>query len=210
MRRIATKEKVVLGAHDSRLTPRAGLHLVAKLDELLSISGTIAAFGSSFKKRDRGLTLGQLMVSLSETMLAGGDFLCDLDFQRADAAGLELRAVPDVPASVTVIGLGKRFDTATRAQVEDANAVPVKRAFSLLPDKRRAELLAERPTIDLGPTDIEVYGRNKRGSAFNYQGQRVYLSHPAIWAESGWALAAELGSGRTDPAHRQRTSWHGV
>ncbi len=139
------------------------------------------------------------MVSLAETMLAGGDFLCDLDHQREDAAGLRLRAVPDVPASTTVIGLGKRFDAKTRAHVEQANAKLVKGAFALLPVQRRASLVAQRPTIDLDPTDTEVYGRKKEGSAYNYQGQRVYRPHPAVWAEAGWVLAADFGSGRSDP-----------
>jgi len=140
-----------------------------------------------------------VVVSLAETMLAGGDFLSDLDHERNDAAGLQLRAVPDVPASTTVIGLGKRFDEQTRSHVEQANAKLVKGAFGLLAKKRRADLAAERPTIDLDPTDTEVYGRDKEGSAYNYQGQLVYRPHPAVWAEAGWVLAADFSSGRSDP-----------
>ena len=109
------KRKVVLGAPDGRITPRAGLHLVSKLDKLLGIQDAIDGAGPPIKQRRRGLMLGGVLVALAETMLAGGDFLCDLDHQRADAAGLDLRAVPDIPASTTVIGLGKRFDTAMRA-----------------------------------------------------------------------------------------------
>jgi len=177
------KRKVVLGAPDGRITPRAGLHLVAKLDKLLGITATIDDAGPPFKQRKRGLMLGGVMVSLAETMLAGGDFLCDLDHQREDTAGLRLRAVANVPASTTVIGLGKRFDEQTRAHIERANAKLVKVAFGLLPKKRRTDLAAQRPTIDLDPTDTEVYGRMKEGSDFNYQGQRVYRPHPAVWAE---------------------------
>ena len=200
MTRVANKNRqVVLGKPDGRITPRAGLHLVAKLDQLLGITDTIDAGGPSFKQRKRGLMLGGVMVSLAETMLAGGDFLCDLDHQRMDAAGLRLRAVPDVPASTTVIGLGKRFDELARAHVERANVALVKSTFALLPEKRRIDLVGQRPTIELDPTDTEVYGRNKEGSDFNYQGQRVYRPHPAVWAEAGWAPAADFGSGRSDP-----------
>ena len=200
MTRVAKKkQKVVLGAPDGRITPRAGLHLVAKLNELLGITANIDAGGPSFKRRKRGLMLGGVMVALAETMLAGGDFFCDLDHQRKDRAGLALRAVPDVPASTTVIGLGKRFDEQSRAHVERANASLVKGVFALLPEKRRSDLVAQRPTIDLDPTDSEVYGRGKAGSAYNYQGQLVYRPHPAVWAESGWVLAADFGSGRSDP-----------
>ena len=97
--------------------------------------------------------------------------------------------MPDVPASTTVIGLGKRFDEQTRAHIERANAKLIKAVFTLLPEKRRVDLAAQRPTIDLDPTDTEVYGRMKEGSDFNYQGQRVYRPHPAVWAEAGWVLA---------------------
>jgi hypothetical protein len=83
--------------------PGAGLHLVARLDKLLGIRATIDD-GPAFKSRRRGLMLGGVMVSLAETTLAGGDFLCGLDHQRIDTAGLRLRAVPDVPASAIVIG----------------------------------------------------------------------------------------------------------
>lgn len=193
------KAKVVLGGHDGRITPRAGLHLVAKLNQLLGITTTIDCRAPSIKKRRRGQTLGGLMVSMAETMLAGGDFMCDLDNQRRDAAGLELRAVPDVPASTTFIAIAKRFDATLSAHVERANATLVKKAYALLPEQRRTELAQQRPTIDLDPTDTEVYGRRKRGSDYNYQGQRVYRPHPAVWAEPGWALAADFGSGRSDP-----------
>ncbi len=43
MTRLAKKKrKLVLGAPDDRITPRAGLHLVAKLDKLLGITDAIS------------------------------------------------------------------------------------------------------------------------------------------------------------------------
>jgi hypothetical protein len=190
---------IVLGAPDARITPRSGLHLLAKLNALLAVGATIDEHAPTFKRRRRGLSLGRLVVSLAETMLGGGDFLIDLDYQRKDGAGRPLRAVPDMPASTTAIGLGKRFDATARRQVERANAALVHKAFALLDDKRKDALRAVRPTIDLDPTTVEVYGHAKQGAAYNYQGQMSYRPHPAIWAETGWALAAELGSGKSDP-----------
>lgn len=191
--------RITLGSPDDRLTPRAGLQLVAKVNRLLLITATIDEVAPSVKQRRRGLGLGSVVMSLAETMLGGGDFLIDLDHQRKDAAGLALRAVPEVPASTTVIGIAKRFDQKVRRGLEQANAALVAKAFALLPKERKEALAAQRPTIDLDPTTVEVYGHAKEGSAYNYQGQRAYRPHPAIWAEAGWALAADLGSGKSDP-----------
>lgn len=191
--------KVVLGSPDSRITPRAGLHLVAKLDQLLGIRAAIDNAAPPIKERRRGVMLGGMILSLAETMLAGGDFLCDLDHQRDDTAGLRLRAVPDVPASTTVIALGKRFNAKMHAGVEAANRLLIESAFTLLVPRRRKALAGQRPTIDLDPTDVEVYGPKKQGTAYNYAGQRAYRPHPAVWAEAGWVLAADFGSGRDDP-----------
>jgi DDE family transposase len=54
-------------------------------------------------------------------------------------------------------------------------------------------------TIDLDTTDVEVYGRHKRGVAFNHQGQRCGRPHVASWAETATVLAAELMAGNQDP-----------
>jgi hypothetical protein len=140
-----------------------------------------------------------MVLAMLDTMLGGGDFMCDLDNQRADTAGVQLRAVRGVPASTTFIGVAKRFDAKVFAGIEAGVAELVGRGFAMLPAQRRAKLVASRPTIDLDPTDVEVYGKHKHGVAFNYHGQRVGRPHPAVWAEAGLVLAADLGSGTSDP-----------
>jgi hypothetical protein len=85
-------------------------------------------------------------------MLSGGEVLIDVHHQRDDAAGHALRAVPEVPASTTVIGIGKRFGEEVRRGVERANAALVAAAFArLLPEQRRTPLAATHPTTDLTP-----------------------------------------------------------
>ena len=59
----------------------------------------------------------------------------------------------------------------------------------------RAAALCGQVTIDLDTTDVEVYGRQKRGVAFNHQGQRCGRPHVATWAETATVLAAELMAG---------------
>ena len=73
------------------------------------------------------------------------------------------------------------------------------RMLALLPAERAAALAAGPVTIDLDTTDVEVYGRKKRGVAYNHQGQRVGLPHVASWAETEIVLAADLGDGTDDP-----------
>jgi len=194
-----SRASIALGEADPALTPRAGLHLVAELDRVLGIAATLDEAVGSLKARRRGLSAGEVVLALAETMLAGGDFMVDLDHQRRDGAGTSLRAVEAVPASTTFIGVAKRFDDDAVAHLEGGVGTLVKRWFATLDDARRRELCASRPTIDLDPTDVEVYGPRKQGVAFNYRGQRTGRPHPAVWAEAGVVLAADLGSGRDDP-----------
>lgn len=70
--------------------------------------------------------------------------------------------------------------------------------LGMLDPPARAGLCAN-VTIDLDTTDVEVYGRKKRGVAFNYQGQRVGRPHVAVWAQTTTTLAADLMSGQQDP-----------
>jgi hypothetical protein len=53
--------------------------------------------------------------------------------------------------------------------------------------------------IDLDTTEVEVYGRKKRGVAYNYQGQRCGRPQVASWAELEVTLAADLLAGDQDP-----------
>jgi len=173
--------------------------LVAEVDRILGVAATIDSLVGRIKTRRQGLSAGELVLSMGECILGGGDFMVDLDHLRADEAGSRLRAVPQPPASTTFIALARRFDEVALGDLGDAMGSLVATAFAAYPEARRAKLAAVRPTIDLDPTDIETYGSKKEGMAYNYQGQRVGRAHPAVWAEAGLVLAAELGSGRSDP-----------
>src|SRR3954468_14332052 len=154
-----------------------------------------AAIGP-IKVRDRGFTGGQLLVGMACAQLAGEDFLVGLDRFRADAAGQVLAAVPGL-CSTTAAGLARRFSEGQWRAAETGIGDVAAAALELMAPER-AVVLCQMVTIDLDTTDVEVYGRKKRGVAYNHQGQRVGRPHVATWAECETVLAAALLSGNDD------------
>ena len=102
-------------------------------------------------------------------------------------------------ASTTAAGLARRITPGQWQAVETGLAAVTSRMLALLPAERAAALAEGPVTIDLDTTDVEVYGRKKRGVAYNHQGQRVGRPHVATWAETETTLAADLGDGTDDP-----------
>ena len=189
-----------IGAPDPALTPVAGLVAVTELVDRLDVIGRLDAAIGPIKQRRRGCSGGQLLVGMAAAQLAGEDFLVGLDRQRADAAGQLLAPVPDL-AATTASGLARRFTSVQWATVEtglgDVHAAAVAALAAVAP--ARAAALCESVTIDLDTTDVEVYGRYKRGVAYNHQGQRVGRPHVASWADTATVLAADLLAGNEDP-----------
>jgi hypothetical protein len=194
---------VVIGDDDPTLTPHAGLVLVAELDRVLGIASVIDSQVGAIKARRQGLGAGGLVLAVAEMMLAGGDFMCDLDVQRQDVAGRQLRAVPEVPSSPTFIALAKRFDEATFGGFEAANRLLVERWFAAMGTQRSAALAGVRPTLDLDPTDVEVYGRRKQAVAYNHAGQLVGRPHPVVWRRPGscWPPISVTDAATRGPRH---------
>jgi len=186
------------GAPDRALTANAGLAAVSELCDRLGVIEALDAAVGPVKQRDRGLGAGELLAGIAAAQLAGEDFLVGLDRQRADAAGQQITPVPGL-APATAAGLARRITAAQWRAVEAGLAAVTGRMVSLLPAERAAALAGGPVTIDLDTTDVEVYGRKKRGVAYNHQGQRVGRPHVASWAETEVVLAADLGDGTDDP-----------
>ena len=186
------------GAPDASLTANAGLAAVTELCDRLGVADELDAAVGPIKQRDRGFGAGELLTGIAAAQLAGEDFLTGLDRQRADAAGQQIAPVPGL-ASTTAAGLARRVTPAQWRAVESGLAAVTGRMLGLLPAERAAALAGGPVTIDLDTTDVEVYGRKKRGVAYNHQGQRVGRPHVAAWAETEIVLAADLGDGTDDP-----------
>jgi len=190
-------QRVSVGAPDPSLTPVAGMVAVTELVERLRVVDALDTAVGPVKQRNRGHSAGQLLVGIAAAQLAGEDFLVGLDRQRADAAGQALAPVGGL-ASTTAAGLARRISAGQWRAVEAGVAAATNRMLGLLPAGRAAGL-AGAATVDLDTTDVEVYGRKKRGVAYNYQGQRCGRPHVATWAETGTVLAADLLPGDEDP-----------
>ena len=186
------------GAPDASLTPSAGLVVVTELCGRLGVIEAVDAAVGPIKQRDRGFGAGELLTGIAAAQLAGEDFLTGLDRQRADVAGQQITPVPGL-ASTTAAGLARRLSPVQWQAVESGLAVVTSRMLALLPAARAAALAEGPVTIDLDTTDVDVYGRKKRGVAYNHQGQRVGRPHVVAWAETEIVLAADLGDGTDDP-----------
>jgi hypothetical protein len=195
MRRL--RRLVGIGAPDPSLTAVSGMVAVTELVDRLNMIKLLDAAIGPIKVRDRGHSGGQLLVGLAAAQLAGEDFLVGLDRRRDDVAGRVLAPVPGL-SSTTAAGLARRFTDGQWRAVETGIGDVHTAMLAALPPKRAAAL-CETVTIDLDTTDVEVYGRKKRGVAYNYQGQRCGRPHVATWAETATALAADLMAGDEDP-----------
>lgn len=187
---------------DPNLTSAAGLVTVAELDRVLGMVSTIDEMvGPLARPGARGCpyTAGDVVVGLAESQLAGGDFLVDIDTRRADSAGAQLRAVGCPPASTTVGTLARRFGGRGVVRLERAVSGLARRSFDILPEAEQVRLRSLRPTLDVDPTEVECYGKKKRGFAWNYQGQWAGRPCPVMWAEGGVAVAGKLLRGNQDP-----------
>ena len=192
------RQQVRPGAPDAALTPNAGMAVISELCDRLGVIGALDAAVGPIKQRARGFGAGELLAGIAAAQLAGEDFLTGLDRLRADVAGQLITPVPGL-AATTAAGLARRITAAQWEAVEHGLAVVTSRMLSLLPAERAAALADGPVTIDLDTTDVEVYGRKKRGVAYNHQGQRVGRPHVASWAEAEIVLAADLGDGTDDP-----------
>jgi hypothetical protein len=183
-------------ADDTTLTPYGGgvvvgelcrrLGLVEGLDR--AIEGVTRA--RPFKQRRRGASAGELLVSLAESMLCGGDAFNDIEDLRADDAGAELRAVADVPAASTAAQLARRLRPSHLRAAEAALCAAGDRL-----DRQLGREVSQPVTLDFDSTLVEVYGRRKPGASRAHTGQLAYQPLLGVWAERGRVLSSELLSG---------------
>lgn len=191
--------RIVVRADEPGLTPYAGLAVSGELCWRLGlvelIDGELARERRArpVKRRRRGLTPGQLFVSLAESQLVGGEFFDHVEDLRADLAGAPLRAVAQAPSAPTALQLAKRFRRVHVQGIERALAAAGERL-----DRALGRDPSEPVTIDLDATQVTVYGRRKQGAGRSRHGSLSYAPHVAFWAERGRPLTSELVGGNRE------------
>jgi hypothetical protein len=118
---------------DGSLTALAGL---AAVDEVTGRLGMVTELDRGIgpiKRRDRGLTGGELLMGMAAAQLVGQDCLAGLDRVRADA-GSALLAEAAVAPSTTASRLAGRFGPVQLAGIETAVACIYQRWLALTAD----------------------------------------------------------------------------
>ncbi len=193
MNATAARPKLHPGDDDPSLTPHAGLALTGELVARIGlIEGIDAALGH-LKSRRRGLSPGEFLVSMAESVLAGGSHLSDVEALRADEAGASLRAVANPPAPSTAGQLFGRFTITDcrkleRASAEAANGLD--QALGLGPGTI---------TLDADSTTCETFGARKKGTGWSHNGVRGYQPFVVSWSERRRFLAADLLAANNNP-----------
>jgi hypothetical protein len=202
-----SRPRVEFCCDDPNLTPAAGLAAVAELDRVVGIAQRIdAAVGRLASARARGRPFGasDVVLGFAESQLAGGDFMVDIDTRRGDTAGASLRAIANPPASTTAAALARRVGAKGVVRLSRCLGELAQAFFQHLPEPERSRLVLIRPTIDIDPTEVEAYGHDKEGFAWNHQGQWAARPLPIVWAEAGLVLHAKLLSAKQDPRPHAR------
>jgi hypothetical protein len=191
--------RIEVRADGEGLTRYAGLAITGqlvprlRLVELLDAEFSRVRRARPVKRRERGLSAGELLVALAECQLVGGECFSDVEDVRADRAGAVLRAVAAAPSAATALQLAKRF---RRSHIQAAERALARAGWAL--DRALGRDPGEPVTIDLDATGIEVFGRRRRGARRSRHGSVSYAPHVAFWAERGRPLAAELVGGNQE------------
>src|SRR5512144_561591 len=191
--------RIIVRADDPSLTAYAGLAVSGelarrvRLAELIDAELALERRARPVKVRRRGLSPGELVVSLAECQLVGGSFFDHIEDVRADRAGARLRAVAGTQSAPAALQNSKRFRRCHVQRIERAMA----RAGERL-DRALGRDPGEPVTIDLDATQVTGYGACKQGAARSRHGSMSYAPHVAFWAQRGRALTSELVGGNRE------------
>jgi len=178
---------------DERLVADAGLVLPATLAQHLGLRGLIDEHLDLGPATGRA-NVGDKLLTLIMSALAGGDCIDDTDALRAGGTGRVLGF--RVKAASTLGTFLRSFSWGHGRQLDRVSRELLKRAWAA-----GAGPGAEPLTIDLDSTICETYGLKKEGARHHgYTGVRGYHPLLAVAAGTGDVLMARLREGRANTA----------
>jgi hypothetical protein len=148
------------------------------------------------KSRARGLSEGQFVAAMAESIALGASCLDDLAISRADTAQEMLRGFA-VPAPQTAGTWLRRFSLGHVRQLDKALAAVQRRVYTASG--------VEEVTLDFDSTYI--FSRSKRRQGADRTYKKGYALHPLLCfdAASGAAVAARLRRGKVNTAAGMKT-----
>ena len=194
--------KVEVEASQDDLTPVAGAALWGPLLDRVNL----VDIGDRARLRDvgpSGISGGECLRALVETMLAGGDFLTDVSLL-ADPATSELRGGRRLPSHDTLWRFCDDADIGTVTRAAGATRVLLERLVSLAgradPGKLDGMFDDHVVTVDPDATKVATYGKHKQGSTFSYNFSGT-CHHPIVGVvgETGHVLAVRSRGGNASP-----------
>lgn len=186
MRRVSqTLDRIDVSFDDENLVANAGLLLPATLLDRLEVeslvNSTVGLHG-----RVGGALPGRKVLTLVNTMLAGGSHIDHADMLRAGATD---RVVGHRVMAPSTLGTFLRaFTFGHVRQLEAVNDVALQRAWA-------AGTAPTSAVVDVDSTICEVHGHHKGGAAFGYTKCRCYHPLLATIADSGEIVHGRLRKG---------------
>lgn len=190
---------------DKNLTRFAGLPLVAETFRGLGLMEE-CNIRLDIKKRDRGLTSGEMVESLILMLAAGGECLKDLDIMRADM-GLSRLIGYEFPAPGTAWKFLNRFNEQAALITDGVDDYVPEEGLSLYQlglinrdlVRRVVDIRGSKvATLDI---DAKIIKSRKQEAKWTYKGDKGYQPITAVWAELGLIVGDEFRDGNVRAGH---------
>ena len=178
-----TPAKIEIDFTDEKLTSHGGWVFLGRLFRRLALGKRLGE-AIHLKRRRRGASDAQMLLSLVASQVAGGGTLSDVDVLREDMVGRTLLGLEEVPDSRR---LGEYLSRFTATEVAALEAVVQSVAREVAPAVIAQEV-AHRGYLPVfvDGSAIEVEGRLFEGAAKGYNGHMQYWLH-GVFLGSAWA-----------------------
>lgn len=175
------------------VTPVAGVALWGPLLDRLNLAGEADRRGLR-PIGPGGYAGGQCYRALTETVLAGGDFLSDRTLL-ADPGTEQLRGSAALPSTATLWRFLGGADLGRVAKAAAVNRTMLRRAWAA-----GAAPEGDVLTLDPDATRVATYGPGKEGSAFSRTGQTALSPLVGVCGETGDVLGLRARGGSANDA----------